>query len=286
MSANNESNDPFLSASVIAGTSIPIVEGVVAVAHGGVVGGIVGLGVSGLVYLIADEMAKKGRGVTLPAAALPAKKVRQPGEHSFLWRAFNGKDSREEEYSARSKQHKKLLVLSPDYQPHTNHVLGHCILCVGQRGTGKSNVAARLIEQIGQHPIPMSIFDYKMDYVTLPTVLERCLIAGSGAWKEKDTYADNGYWELDRDNAEDAGYTILANGVQMVFQVISYENINQAAEVMLGIIKGMFAWAQEQPAGKRIPALIVLDEAQQFLPQNQGISQIDRGLSMQAALCI
>ena len=37
-----------------------------ALAHGGVVGGIVGLGVSGLVWLFADEMAKKGRGITLP----------------------------------------------------------------------------------------------------------------------------------------------------------------------------------------------------------------------------
>ncbi len=72
----NENNT--VSAIAIAGASVPIVEGIIAFSHGGVVGGIVGLGVSGLVWLFADELAKQGRGVTLPAYT-PKQRVARPG---------------------------------------------------------------------------------------------------------------------------------------------------------------------------------------------------------------
>jgi FtsK/SpoIIIE family len=94
--AQDENNtDNTLSAITIAGASVPIVESIIALAHGGVVGGIVGLGVSGLVWLVADEAAKKGRGITLPAS-LPKQRVARPGQPSIFSRMLTGKDDRGE----------------------------------------------------------------------------------------------------------------------------------------------------------------------------------------------
>lgn len=85
--------EKFISATTIAGASIPVVEAVSAVMHGGVVGGIVALGASGLVWAIADEMAKKGRGIPLPAPSQSSPKSNKSrSEHGFLYRAINGRD--------------------------------------------------------------------------------------------------------------------------------------------------------------------------------------------------
>jgi hypothetical protein len=90
-----QENNSFVSSVAIAGASIPVVEGIIALSHGGVVGGIVGLGVSGLVWLIADEAAKQGRGITLPAYT-PKQRVARSGQQSIFSRMLTGKDDREE----------------------------------------------------------------------------------------------------------------------------------------------------------------------------------------------
>ncbi|GHO88041.1 hypothetical protein [Dictyobacter formicarum] len=164
------------------------------------------------------------------------------------------------------------LELAPDFQPPLNLVLGRAILCVGMRGSGKTNVAALLMEEIGKFPIPMAIFDYEEDYVTLPEVLERCVIAGHPDWDERHHH--DHYWKVDVANAKDVGYAILENGVQMVLEIGTYETLEEAASVMNLIIKGMFAWANEQDPRLRVPALILLDEAQHFLPQDSSVSNI------------
>ena len=93
--AQNE-NNKFVSATAIAGASVPIVESIIAISHGGIVGGIVGLGVSGLVWLFADEMAKNGRGITLPAPSSKQRAARS-GQPGIFERMLTGKDDREED---------------------------------------------------------------------------------------------------------------------------------------------------------------------------------------------
>jgi len=172
------------------------------------------------------------------------------------------------------------LNLSADCKPPINFVLGRAILGVGQRGSGKTNLAARLIEQIGQFPIPMAIFDYEEDYLTLPAlskvkpnVLNRCVIAGRPDWEEAFRYREY-YWQVDTENAREVGYEILEQGVQLVLEVGTYLTLEEGARIMTEIIRGMFDWANEQDPKKRVPNLVLLDEAQHFLPQNSGVSNI------------
>lgn len=94
MSEAQNDQDKFVSAIAIAGASVPIVEGIVALSNGGVIGGIVGLGVSGLVWLAADEMAKSGRGLTLPASSPHRHRAARPGQPGVFSRLLIGKDDR------------------------------------------------------------------------------------------------------------------------------------------------------------------------------------------------
>ncbi len=167
------------------------------------------------------------------------------------------------------------LELASDFNPPHTQFMGRAILGVGQRGSGKTNAAALVIEQIGKFPVPMAIFDYEEDYTTLPEVLQRCVIAGNPQWEEAWRYK-NCYWQVDEENAEDVGYEILEQGVQLVLEIGTYETLEEAAHIMSRLIKGMFIWANERDPKQRVPALILLDEAQHFLPENNGVSNIQK----------
>ncbi|HEX3640610.1 MAG TPA: DUF87 domain-containing protein, partial [Ktedonobacteraceae bacterium] len=166
------------------------------------------------------------------------------------------------------------LHLAPNCTPYIDDILGHAILGVGMRGSGKSSLAALIIEEVCQHHIPALVCDPEEEYVTLPSVLrERCVIAGPPTWGEKWRYQDL-YWEVTEENAAEVGYLILDEGWQVVLQVGAYETLELAATIMVSVIKGMFAWADDHDPCKRVPCLIFLDEAQYFLPQNETVSSI------------
>ncbi len=160
------------------------------------------------------------------------------------------------------------LELAPNFNPPLTQIIGRALLCLGQRGSGKSNFAALFIEQICKLFLPAVIFDYLLDFDTLPDVLPNCRIGGYPTWEDARHYPYK-YWEVDTSNAEKIGYHLRENGGQLVIELGSYPDNDYAAKVIIGVIKGMFAWAGDQQPGKQLPALVVLDEAQQFLPQNQ-----------------
>jgi hypothetical protein len=167
------------------------------------------------------------------------------------------------------------LALSPAWNPHIDDIIGHSICGLGMRGSGKTTLAARLIERIGLLPntVPMVIFDDAQDYATLPDVLERAVIAGSPTWSERGQYGDD-YWEVTEDIADTIGYEILERGLQLILQLHTYSSLEEAARIMCGIIDGLFAWASDQHPDDRVPCLVFLDEAQKYLPQDRSVSPI------------
>jgi uncharacterized membrane protein len=159
------------------------------------------------------------------------------------------------------------LELALDFNPEIAQVIGRALLCLGIRGSGKSNFAALFIEQMCKLFLPAIIFDYLIDFDTLPQVLPHCRIGGHPAWKNRGSYGAN-FCEVDIDNAEDIGYELRENGGQLVIELPSYPDNEYASQVVQGILSGMIEWAEERAPAKRYPALVVLDEAQQLLPQN------------------
>ncbi len=168
------------------------------------------------------------------------------------------------------------LNLAQGCNPPIEQVLGRAVLFLGMRGSGKTNALARFLEQVFQFPIPALICDYEEGFLSFPAlaILERSLIAGSPEWEGQHHYPR--YWKVTPANAELFGYSILEYGVQAVLQIHAYESLEEAAMVMTAAIKGMFRWAEEQPPNARVPALICLDEAQHFLPQDSSVSNINQ----------
>jgi len=167
------------------------------------------------------------------------------------------------------------LNIAPECQPHINDIIGHSICGFGIRGSGKTTLAARLIEQIGLLPnvIPMAIFDDCQDYASLPEILPHAVIAGIPEWTERWRYQDY-YWDVTEENAEEIGYLILEDRIQLILQIHTYPSLEEAARIMCSIIKGMFAWADERDPSKRVPCMVFLDEAQRYLPQDRSVSPI------------
>ncbi len=177
-----------------------------------------------------------------------------------------------EHYTGRERT----LSLAQGCNPPIAQVLGRAVLFLGMRGSGKTNALARFLEQVFRFPIPALICDYEEGFLSFPflAVLERSLIAGSPEWEGQHHCAR--YWKVTCENAELFGYSILEYGVQAVLQIHSYESLEEGAEIMTAAIKGMFRWAEEQPPQTRVPALICLDEAQHFLPQDSSVSNINQ----------
>lgn len=160
-----------------------------------------------------------------------------------------------------------VMYMAPDVNIPINEFIGRAITGLGIRGSGKTHLAARIIEQLARFPIPMLIGDPDGDYDTLPLLLDRCVIAGHPDWSAKDNYQGY-YWDVNLENAFQTGEYLLEIGYQVVLSMRSYPTKEEAAQVLVLIIRGLFSWAEAQPKNRRVPCLVFLDEAQKFLPEN------------------
>lgn len=164
------------------------------------------------------------------------------------------------------------LELAQDFNPKHTQFIGRGIATIGQRGSGKSGLAAKILEQIWKIPvIPGVCFDYKVDFASLVDVLPNVRIGGAPGWTAATRYPGK-YWSITVKNAKLAGYEVRERGAQLVVQLSSYPTLDEAAQVMSEIIMGMFEWTKDHENAP--PALVLLDEAQQFLPQQINDSPI------------
>jgi hypothetical protein len=161
------------------------------------------------------------------------------------------------------------LYLAPTFCPDVDDLVGEGIVGFGSKGSGKTNLGALLTEQFGRFYLPMAIFDIEGDYLSLvdtpPPVLPHGMIAG-----HPEAYAqfpDERFLAVDAENAALIGYTILEEGMQTVFALRTWANDDERARIMIQVIKGLTAWADEQPPESRVPCLLFLDEAARWLPR-------------------
>jgi hypothetical protein len=165
------------------------------------------------------------------------------------------------------------LELAHDFNPSHDQMIGRALTGFGMRGSGKSELLALLLEQIWKIPvIPGVCFDYKVDFASLHEILPNVRIGGAPEWEDAELYQKK-YWAITVENAKHVGYEVRERGAQLVVELSSYSTMDEQAQVMSGIIAGMFAWAKDNRA-HLVPAIVALDEAQQYLPQNQQDSPI------------
>jgi len=147
-------------------------------------------------------------------------------------------------------QVKRLVTLSSDFSVELDTLLTQRMVGFGLPGSGKTNLVALLAEQIGQYFIPMVVFCYEGDFLSLVPVLPRGVLATA-------------------DNCP-TGRDILQYGLQVVVDLTSWTTTDTAAQAMCDLLMQLMTYADSWPASERVPCPVFLDEAHKWLPERRG----------------
>ena len=273
-----------------------IAEPVLWAAHQGGLGVIVGFGIGLISYLAAGEiqdlrerfagaeaqsadrprrdragkqsgraggLAQKGR--SLGYRLLVGRSVRdeQPGpepeEEDEDTVYLEEEAMRDEELLARG-----LLPLGWDLHPHVNTFFSKRTSILGMSGAGKSNLLARLVECLGKYDAPLVLCDSKPEYKRL-----------CNKQYLRNAFRANAQ-NLTPENARASAAAIMERRLHVVVDLTSYETQALAATVMIELILGLGAYqsAQLEAGAALIPCTLILEEAADWLPEDESQSAI------------
>jgi hypothetical protein len=244
------------------GLSVGIPSGVAFELFGG---GLAGLGVAACLGLAAGFWSEE-----LPGWInwLPAPREYAGSAKSKLawWLGHTeeqeeGQDEQEEDEpvvplsrpTSKSVSSERMVDLAKELQMDVDDIAGKAILVCGIRRSGKTTMGVRIAEELGKFNIPMLIPDLKGDWLSLVKTLPNAVILGQGQATEK--------------NAGSHGYAICEEGLQIILDITSFDDMNEVAMVIANMIAGIFLWERKHPDNRRLCA-VFLDEAQSFLPQD------------------
>ncbi len=169
------------------------------------------------------------------------------------------------------------LYIADRFQPNVSTLLGAMMLLIGLRRSGKSNLLAVLVEELGRFAVPMIIFDTEDEYSGLvdKKYMPRGYHVGSAELQQESPHLDR-YVAIDADGAYEFGKAVLDGGLQVVINLKSWAADEDAALIMTEIIDGLNDWEQGRKSEERIPCMVFLDEAQKWLPQNTGDKYVSK----------
>src|SRR5450755_3202754 len=121
----------------------------------------------------------------------------------------------------------KALRLSPTFQPDVDLLTAEGLIAFGVKGSGKSNLLALLVEQLGRFLLPQLIIDTEREYQSLAHLLPRGVIAALQSWQSDEA----------------------------------------AALSLCQLIEELFTATTAIAPHERVPCVIHLDEAAYWLPQ-------------------
>ncbi|MFL5627773.1 MAG: hypothetical protein ACJ788_19510, partial [Ktedonobacteraceae bacterium] len=168
------------------------------------------------------------------------------------------------------------MYLSDTYQPGIDSMLGQTILFCGIRRSGKSNGMAVVAEEQARYYVPLVIGDTEDEYGPLADhqYMPRGVMAGSMDLLEA-VHLSN-YIAIDLNGAYEFGKTVLSDALQVVLNLKSFADDDEAAMIMCEIIAGMNDWESSRPNAQRVPCMFMLDEANKWLPQNERESYVSK----------
>jgi len=156
------------------------------------------------------------------------------------------------------------LSLAPRFLPDVNIVLREGIFACGCKGSGKTGVLAKIIEQImliasqldpAGRGIPGVVFDKEGDLESLLEVLPNGRLA------------DQQHWYSAAD--------IIEQRLQVVVNLQDWIKDEDRAAVIVYLVNDLMTYTSSLEQGKRLPCPVFLDEAQYWLPQ-ESISYLSR----------
>jgi len=144
------------------------------------------------------------------------------------------------------------LNISNDLALDLEQIIGQCIAILGIRGSGKSNTAGVIFEELLKHNYPLSIVDIDGEYFGLKERYE-VLVVGQGKGVEI---------EVDVDCAEEIAQVSMEKNVPVVLDLSGFLS-EERSEFLKAYLTALW-----NLAGKlRRPYIIGIEEAHEFIPQ-------------------
>ena len=167
-----------------------------------------------------------------------------------------------------------LIRLAHDLVFHPDKMLSGRVSAFGLPNSGKSNLIAKLGEELGRLYVPFVLADTEDEYSSLVdsqrTWLKNGYTAGSRTAFGEGAPPPPHFIPVDQAGAYYFGQMVLDQGFQVVLNLESYDTEEEAALVMCEIVRGMRDWEQSQVSDDRVSCFFILEEAATWLPQNTG----------------
>jgi len=193
----------------------------------------------------------------VPSGNAPFKQITAKGQRAIETTIEEVDDTPKSKVPALPSGTGETLFLSSDYALPADDFLSGRKLFVGTSGSGKSNSVGTYCEELGSLGVPFLLADTEDEYRPLcnPQWLTRGVLAGLDA-----------RYSVTVENAAQFGEYVLDHRLQVILNLHSYE-MEEAAQVMIGIINGMKRWEEARDNEHRIPSDFILEEAVTWLPQ-------------------
>lgn len=144
------------------------------------------------------------------------------------------------------------LAISDDLDLDLEQVIGQCIGILGIRGSGKSNTAGVIFEELLRNNYPLSIVDIDGEYFGLKERYE-VLVVGHGEGVEI---------EIDSDCAEEIAQISMEKNIPIVLDLSGFLS-DERTDFLTAYLSALW-----DLAGKlRRPYIIGIEEAHEFIPQ-------------------
>lgn len=166
------------------------------------------------------------------------------------------------------------LKLAPGLAIPLDDIVGRAIRIAGTRRSGKTTLGIRLAEFLGRHGASLLIPCQQGEYLPLIGLFPRGLIIGAPASpRRQGTYAEVPFRPVGPEDAYAFGQTLLAEGLQVILDVSSYQN-DEASQILANCIHGMLDWNVLSNPAQRVPCHVFLEEANSLLPARQSDSRL------------
>jgi len=144
------------------------------------------------------------------------------------------------------------LEISKDLDLDLEEIIGQCVAILGIRGSGKSNTAGVIFEELLRNHYPMSIVDIEGEYFGLKEKYE-VLVVGTG---------DGVEIEIDADCAGEIAQVSMEKNVPVVLDLSGF-----LSDERTDLLKAYLSSLWELAGTLRRPYIIGIEEAHEFIPQ-------------------
>jgi hypothetical protein len=134
----------------------------------------------------------------------------------------------------------------------------------GKSGSGKSNTAGVLAEELLEAGLPLLVVDVDGEYYGLK---ERCELLHVGADERCDL-------QVGPEHADRLAGLALEEGVPVVFDISGFLDESEGREVVAAVVKALFA----REATARTPFLLLVEEIHEFVPESRGLDDAGEAL--------